>query len=128
MSRGLLFACSALAVLWTPNKVHAQFTDPHSYDNTPLGTNQLELAYAYARANASIDTSIIITGARVELNQGSNGYTRYFGFVHRLVWAEADLPVAGLGGSVGGTIIRSSITGGGDSSYMLAMLLKADQP
>jgi hypothetical protein len=46
------------------------------------------------------------------------------GFVHRLVWVEASVPLAGLGGSVSGTIIQGSTTGVGDSSYTLAMLLK----
>lgn len=30
----------------------------------------------------SIDTSLIVAGAKLDLNQGSIEYTRYFGFVH----------------------------------------------
>jgi hypothetical protein len=124
MCKRLLFVCVTLAVLCTPDQVYAQFTEPHTYDNTPVGTNQVELAYAYARANASIDTSLIVTGARFNLNQGTISYTRYFGFVHRLVWVEASVPVAGLSGSVSGTNIHGSITGAGDSSYAVSALLK----
>jgi hypothetical protein len=124
MCKRLLFVCFALVFLCAPDHVYAQFTEPHTYDNTPAGTNQLELAYGYARANASIDTSLIVTGARFSLNQGTITYTRYFGFVHRLVWAEATVPLAGLNGSVRGTDIRGSVTGTGDSSYVVAALLK----
>jgi hypothetical protein len=104
--------------------LYAQFTEAHNYDNTPIGVNQFELAYAYAHANASIDTSLVVQGAKFNLNQGSISYARYFGFVHRLVWVEATVPLAGLGGSVSGTTVQGSTTGVGDSSYSLAMLLK----
>ena len=40
------------------------------------------------------------------------------------MWVEAGVPVAGLSGSVSGTNIQGSVTGAGDSSYSLAMLLK----
>jgi Putative MetA-pathway of phenol degradation len=124
MCKRLLFVCLALAVLHIPDRLHAQFTDPRNYENTPIGVNQIELAYAYARANASIDTSLVISGAEVNLNQGTIGYTRYFGFLHRTAWIEASVPVAGINGSVTGTQIRGSVTGAGDSSYQLAMLLR----
>ena len=124
MCKRLLFVCFTLVVLRTPDQMCAQFTDPHSYDNTPVGTNQLELDYANVRSNASIDTSLIVAGARFNLNQGTIAYTRYFGFVHRLVWVEAGVPLAGLNGSVSGTSIQGSTTGTGDSSYVVAALLK----
>jgi Putative MetA-pathway of phenol degradation len=120
----LLFACLALAVLRFPEQVHAQFTDPRNYDNTPVGVNQLELEYAYARANASIDTSLIVVGAKFNLNQGTIDYQRDFSFFHRLAWVEASVPLAGLDGSVTGTSIQGSTTGTGDSSYEFATLLK----
>ena len=123
MNKRLVFTCFALAVL-LPGQASAQFTDPRNYDNTPIGTNQLELGYAYAHANASIDTSLAIGGAKLNLNQGAISYTRYFGLLHRLMWIGASVPVAGLGGSVTGTNIQGSTTGAGDSSYELAMLLK----
>jgi hypothetical protein len=124
MRKWLLFVCLAVAALHYPHRVYAQFTEAHNYDNTPIGVNQFELAYAYAHANAAIDTSLIVPGANFNLNQGSISYTRYLGFVHRLIWFEASVPLAGLGGSVSGTIIQGSTTGVGDSSYTLAMLLK----
>ena len=87
MCKRLLFVCFTLVVLRTPDQAYAHFTDPHIYDNTPIGTDQLELAYAFAHANASIDSSLIVAGARFNLNQGTITYTRFFAFVHRLVWA-----------------------------------------
>ncbi len=116
--------CLALAVFCFPGRSCAQFTDPRTYDNTPVGVNQLELVYAYAHSNASIDTSLIVAGAEVDLDQGTAFYTRYFSFFRRLAWAEAGVPLAGLGGSLTGTNIHVSSTGTGDSSYQLAMLLK----
>jgi hypothetical protein len=123
MNRRLLLACLAVAVLHVP-EAWAQFTDPHAYDNTPLGTNQLELSYAYVRSDTSVDTSLVITGAKLNLNQGIIDYTRYFGAFHHLMWAEASVPIGGLTGSISGTSIHGSITGAGDSSYQVAMLLK----
>ena len=124
MNSRLLFACFALAVLHVPNPACAQFTDPRTYENTPVGTNQLELSYAYVHANTSIDTSLVITGAQFNVNQGIIDYTRYFGCLHRLMWVEAGVPLAGLNGSISGTNIQGSVTGAGDTSYQLAMLLK----
>jgi hypothetical protein len=114
--------CLALAVLHT--HAWAQFTDPQTYQNTPVGINQLELAYAYVRSNTSIDTSFIVTGAKFNLNQGLIDYTRYFAFLHRTAWVEASIPVANLNGSITGTTIAGSTTGSGDSAYTAAILLK----
>jgi Putative MetA-pathway of phenol degradation len=124
LKKWLLFACLALAVLSVPHQAWAQFTDAHSYDNTPVGTNQIELAYAYVHANASINTALIITGAELDANQGMASYARYFGLFHRLMWVEAGAPIAGLNGSISGTGIQGSTTGMGDSSYQVAMLVK----
>lgn len=70
MCKGLVFVFMALAVLHIPEQLYAQFTDARYYDNTPVGVKQLELDYAYARTNSSIDTSLIVAGARLNLNQG----------------------------------------------------------
>jgi len=122
MYKRLVFIPFVLVVLHC--EVYAQFTEPRTYDNTPVGINQLELAYGYARSNTSIDTSVIVAGAKFNLNQGVIDYTRYFGFVHRTAWVEATVPVASLSGSITGMNISGSITGTGDSSYQVAMLLK----
>lgn len=124
MNQRLLFLCWALAILPIAGQAYAQFTEPHAYDNTPVGTNQLEVRYAYAHANASIDTSLIFASAKFNLNQGTIDYTRYFGLLHRLMWVEASVPIAGLGGSITGANIPGSAIGAGDSSYQMAVLLK----
>ena len=120
----LLFAWFVLAILHISDQACAQFTDARTYDNTPVGINQLELGYAYVHANASIDTSLVIAGANFNLNQGTIDYTRYLGWLHRLTWVGAALPIAGLSGSITGTNIQGSTIGVGDSSYEVAMLLK----
>jgi hypothetical protein len=122
MHKRLLFTSFALVVLHC--EVYAQFTDPRNYENSPVGINELELSYAYAHSNTSIDPSIVIGGARLNLNQGTIGYTRYFGFFHRMGWIESAVPIAGLNGSISGTNLTKAITGAGDSSYGAAMLLK----
>src|SRR5579871_671272 len=95
----------------------AQFTDPRNYQNSPVGINQLELAYAYVRSNTSIDTSFIVAGAKFDLNQGLIDYTRYFSFLHRTAWAEITIPIANLSRTITGTDIAGSTTGTGDSGY-----------
>jgi hypothetical protein len=122
MDKWRVIICFALAVLHT--KAYAQFTDPRTYQNTPVGINQLELAYAYVRSNTSIDTSFIVSGAKFNLNQGFVNYTRYFAFLHRMAWVEASVPIADLSGSITGTDIAGSTTGAGDSAYTTAILLK----
>jgi hypothetical protein len=124
MSKRLLYTCLALAVLHVAGSARAQFTDPRAYNNTPIGINQLELGYAYVRENASIDPSLIVPGAKFNLNQGLIDYTYYFGLFHRLTWVEAGIPVADLSGSITGTKIKGSATGTGDFSYQLGALLK----
>lgn len=124
-TRRLIFAKLALfAAVQVPHQASAQFTDPHSYDNTPVGTNQIEVSYAYLHANASIDSSLVITGAKIGLNQATIDYTHYFSVIHRVAWVQGAVPVARLGGSINGTNINGSVTGLGDSSYQAAMLLK----
>ena len=122
-----LLACFALAFCCTPGKASAQFNDARAYDNTPVGASQLELDYTYVRSNASLDPSLAIAGANLNLNQGTIGYTHYFGVFHRLAWVEAAVPLAGLDGSIAGTNVHGSIAGAGDSSYQIAMLLMGGQ-
>jgi len=121
MDKRLLILGAALAA---HTHACAQFTDPRNYQNTPVGINQLELAYAYVRSNTSIDTSFIVSGAKFNLNQGLIDYTRYFSFLHRTAWAEASVPIANLNGAITGTDISGSTTGTGDSGYSAGILLK----
>lgn len=123
MIRRLVFLCLLVSAI-RPHDACAQFTDAHTYDNTPVGLNQIELSYSYLRANSSIDTSLVIVGAHLNLNQGMISYTRYFGLANRLMWVTAGVPLAGLSGSVAGTNISGSVSGAGDSSYQFGALLK----
>ena len=119
-----LFAWSALVLLFSAAQARAQFTDPHQYDASPVGVNQIEVAYAFVHGTASVDPSLVIADASLNLNQGIVGYTRYFGLWRRLGWVEAAVPVARLGGSITGTSVEASTSAAGDSSYAVAMLLK----
>src|SRR5262245_33927198 len=123
MKRRLVFAWCALALSHSP-EARAQFTDAHNYDNTPVGSNQLELGYALVNGSSSIDTSLVIATASLTLNQATIGYTRYFALFGRLMWVDAAVPLANLGGSLSSVRVERSIAGTGDSSYSLAMLLK----
>lgn len=120
----MLFVCLVLTIPCSFSPLYAQFTDPHAYDNTPTGLNELELVYAYAHSDTSIDSSIVISGAKLNLNQAAISYTHYFSFIHRLFWAKAGLPIGRLNGSVTGTKIQRSAAGMGDSSYEVGGLLK----
>jgi hypothetical protein len=122
MDKRPVILCVALAALHS--HACAQFTDPRTYENAPVGINQLELAYAYVRSNTSIDTSFVVSGAKLNLNQGLVDYTHYFAFLHRMAWVEASVPIANLSGSITGTDIAGSTTGAGDSGYTAALLLK----
>jgi hypothetical protein len=119
-----LFAGIGLIILCLPSSLSAQFTDPRAYDSAPVGTNQIELSYIFARANASIDTSLIVSGAELKLNQGTIDYSRYFGLIRRVAWIEALIPFARLDGSVTGAPVAGYRIGFGDSSYGLSILLK----
>jgi hypothetical protein len=125
IERSLVVAGCALTLLFRPDRALAQFTDPHSYDNTPVGVNQVELGYAFVHGNASIDPSLAIAGASLNLNQLTVDYTRYFGLARRVMWLDAAVPVAHLAGAVTGTSIAGSTAAAGDSSYALTMLLKS---
>jgi hypothetical protein len=102
----------------------AQFTDPRNYQNTPVGVNQVEVAYAYARGDASLDTSEVITGAHLNINQWALSYTRYFGLLGHTAWVAPGIPLAHLDGAVSGTNISGAVGGAGDTSYEFGMLLK----
>jgi hypothetical protein len=114
----------AIAVACIPGVLHAQFTDPRTYSNEPVGLDQLELDYAVAHADASIDTTIVVGGADIRLNAGALAYTRTFAIAHHLAWVKADVPFGSLSGSVTGTGISGSVTGAGDASLQIATLLK----
>jgi hypothetical protein len=119
-----LLVCAALSVVASPGTLQAQFTDPHTYDNSPVGINQMTIGYGYAHANASIDSSLVLTGAKLNLNAGILDYTRGFSFFRRYAWAEASVPIAGLAGEVTGTRIQGSVTGVGDAAFVFGTLLK----
>ena len=123
MIERLVCGALILSALWCPKRAFPQFTDAHNYDNNLVGINQIEFSYAYVHANSSIDSSLIIAGARLNLDQGTISYTRYFGVANHTTWVSAGVPIAGLGGEVAGTNIRNSISGDGDSSYQVGTLL-----
>jgi len=74
----LFTAVAAIAASCFPGVVCAQFTDPRTYTPGPVGLNYLEFDYTYARANASIDTSLVVGAATLELNKGALSYTHNF--------------------------------------------------
>jgi hypothetical protein len=119
-----LLVCAALGVAGCPGLLRAQFTDPHTYDNSPVGINQFTIGYGYVHANASLDPSIIIAGAKLNVNTGILDYTRGVSFFHRYAWVEASVPLAGLSGEVTGTAIQGSVTGAGDATFIFGTLLK----
>lgn len=123
MNKHLLLTAVAAALLSAASSVSAQFADPRAYENSPVGINQFELGYAYVRANASLDPSLVIPEAKFNLNQGFIDYTHYQGLLHRMTWVEAGVPVAGLSGAISGTSISGSVNGAGDSSYQFAALV-----
>jgi hypothetical protein len=124
MRKRLLYVCFALVVTRAPDRAYAQFTDSRTYTNSPVGINQVELAYVYEHSDTSIDTSLIVGGAKFNVNQGIITYTRSFDLFHHLTWFEPSFPIAGLAGSISGTNINGSVTGTGDSDYQIGMLLK----
>jgi hypothetical protein len=88
-----------------------------------VGANDLEFDYTYARANASIDTSLVVGSGTLELNKGDLSYTHNFGVLGHFAWVNATVPYASLSGSVPEDNISGSSTGFGDSSLELAGLL-----
>jgi len=122
--RRLLLVWCALTFVYSPDQADAQFTDPHNYDNAPVGVNQLEFGYAFVHGNASIDASLAIGGANLNLNQGIIDFTHYFSLFDRVTWVGAAIPIARLAGSMTGTNIEGATSAAGDSSYAFAMLLK----
>ena len=117
-------AVTAIAALCFPRALYAQFTDARTYAQGPVGLNSLEFSYAYVRANASIDTSLVIGSANLDLHKGTLSYTHNFSMFGRLAWVTANVPFASLGGSVTASNISGSTSGMGDSSLELAVLLK----
>lgn len=123
MHRRRLSAFVAVGAVYFPCAVYGEFTDPRTYANTPVGVNQLELDYAHATADASIDTSLVIAGAHLEVNEAPVAYTRTFGIMHHLAWIKAGVPFAYISGSVAGSGLSRSVAGGGDASVQLTTLL-----
>jgi hypothetical protein len=123
MHRRRLSAFVAVGALYFPCAVYGQFSDPRTYANTPVGVNQLELDYAHATTNASIDTSLVIGGAHLEVNEATVAYTRTFGIVGHSAWIKPSVPFAYVSGSVAGSGLSRSVAGAGDASLQLATLL-----
>ena len=71
-------AVVAIATSCFPGVLCAQFTDPRTYTPGPVGVNDLEFDYTYARQNASIDTSLVVGSEILELNKGDLSYTQFW--------------------------------------------------
>jgi len=113
----------AISSACLPGVLYGQFTDPRTYSNAPVGVNQLELDYAYAHADASLDPSLVVAGAHLDVSQGAVAYTRTFGLLQRMAWVKATVPFAYVSGSVPGAGISRSVSGAGDASLEIAALL-----
>jgi len=116
-----LSAFVTVGAVCLPCAVYGQFTDPRTYANTPVGINQLELDYAHATADDSIDTSLVIGGSHLEVNEATVAYTRTFDIMRHLAWIKASVPFAHVSGSVAG--LSRSVAGAGDASLQLTTLL-----
>jgi hypothetical protein len=81
----------------------------------------------YARANASIDTSLIVGSANLNLNKGTFSYTHNFSMFGHFAWVTANVPFASLEGSVASSNVSGSTSGMGDSSLEFAGLLVGGQ-
>jgi len=114
----------SLAAVCTPRTVYAQFTDPRTYTNAPVDASQIEADYTYAHSDASIDTALVVSGASFDLNKATLAYTRTFGLLERMAWVKAAVPLASVKGSVAGTSFSRSVSGAGDASIEMAMLLR----
>jgi len=124
MKRRTAIRCLALLACVLPRVLLAQFTDPRTYTQAPVGLNQLELDYVYAHSDASIDTSLVVVGAHFDVQQAVLSYTHNFSVLDHLAWAKAVVPFAYLSGHVAGTGITRSVSGAGDASVELGALLK----
>ena len=120
-------AVVAIATSCFPGVLCAQFTDPRTYTPGPVGVNDLEFDYTYARQNASIDTSLVVGSENLELNKGDLSYTHNFGLLGHFAWVNATVPYASLSGYVAESNISGSSTGLGDSSFELAGLLRGGE-
>jgi hypothetical protein len=92
----------------------------------PVVINSLELDYAHARGDGSIDTSLKVAGAHLVLNEAAFFYTHNFSALGHLAWLKVGVPFASVDGSLVGTQGSSSrsVTGAGDSSLEFGALLK----
>lgn len=123
MTRHLIFSLAVIAAFCCPSMLYAQFTDPRTYTLAPVGINQLELDYDHASADSSLDSSLEVVGAHVELDAAAVFYTRTFGMLGQLAWVKLAVPFASVRGSVTGTTFSRSITGAGDSSLQFTTLV-----
>lgn len=123
LAKRLLTAGAAIAALHLPGVLHAQFTDARTYVEGPVGLNELEFDYQYARANASIDTSLVVGSESLELNKGTFSYTHNFSTFDHLTWVTANVPFGSLQGSVSASGVSGSTSGMGDASFEFAGLL-----
>ena len=89
-----------------------------------MDLNSLEFTYAYVRGNASIDMSLVVGSANLDLHKGTLSYTHNFSMFGQMAWVSANVPFASLGGSVDASNTSGSTSGIGDSSLELAVLLK----
>ena len=123
LAKRLLTAGAASAALCLPSVLHAQFTDARTYVEGPVGLNELEFDYEHARANASIDTSLVVGTGNLELNKGTFSFTHNFSTFGHLTWVTANVPFGSLQGSASASSVSRSTSGIGDSSFEFAGLL-----
>lgn len=71
MNDWVRLSCLSVVFLCLSDQAWSQFTDAHNYDDSPIGVNDLQLAYGYARADSSIDTALDIAHAKLDLNEGT---------------------------------------------------------
>jgi len=116
-------AVATIAALCFPGFSYGQFTDPRTYTPGTVGVNDFEFDYTYARQNGSIDTSLVVGSAILELNKGDLSYTHNFSLLGQFAWVNATVPYAFVSGSVAESNISGSTNGPGDSSLELAGIL-----
>jgi len=120
-----LAAVVGLALLAAPTRARAQELEPRAYSNSPIGTHFFISGFTYSHGGLSVDPSIELENAALEIHSGIFAYSRALNLLGKSGRIEVVLPAVHLSGTgtVAGQVAQRQASGFGDLRFRLSVNL-----
>jgi hypothetical protein len=112
-------------LVMAPAGAHAQELEPRAYSNAPVGFNFVVVGYSYSQGGLSLDPSLPVDDAKLEIHSALFAYARVFGVCGKSGKLDVVVPYSKLSGrgTVAGEPAERAVRGFSEPRFRLSLNL-----